>query len=107
MSLDAESLKYDEHGLIPVIAQDVATKQVLMLGYATKETLSESLQIGKLVFFSRSRSERWLKGETSGNFLHLDSLSTDCDSDAVLAMVHPAGPTCHTGSRSCFGDSVA
>ena len=107
MSLDAESLKYDGHGLIPVIAQDVATKQVLMLGYATKETLSESLQIGKLVFFSRSRSERWLKGETSGNFLHLDSLSIDCDSDAVLAMVHPAGPTCHTGSRSCFGDSVA
>lgn len=107
MSLDAESLKYDEHGLIPVIAQDVATKQVLMLGYATKETLSESLQIGKLVFFSRSRRERWLKGETSGNFLHLDSLAIDCDSDAVLAMVHPAGPTCHTGSRSCFGDSVA
>jgi phosphoribosyl-ATP pyrophosphohydrolase/phosphoribosyl-AMP cyclohydrolase len=100
-------LKYDEHGLIPVIAQDVATKQVLMLGYATKETLSESLQIRKLVFFSRSRSERWLKGETSGNFLHLDSLGIDCDSDAVLAMVHPAGPTCHTGSRSCFGDSVA
>jgi len=107
LSLDAESLNYDEHGLIPVIAQDVATKQVLMLGYATKETLSESLQIGKLVFFSRSRGKRWLKGETSGNYLHLDSLSIDCDSDAVLAMVHPAGPTCHNGLRSCFGDSVA
>ena len=104
MNLDLDSLKFDADGLIPVIAQDATTKQVLMLGYATLETLKESSQLGKLVFFSRSRNTRWLKGETSGNYLHLESLSADCDLDAVLALVHPAGPTCHTGNASCFGD---
>ena len=73
MKIDLKSLSYDENGLIPVIAQDANTKQVLMLGYANLETLSESIQLGKLVFFSRSRGQRWLKGETSGNFLHIES----------------------------------
>jgi phosphoribosyl-ATP pyrophosphohydrolase/phosphoribosyl-AMP cyclohydrolase len=105
--LNLESLSYDENGLIPVIAQDAKTKQVLMLGYASLETLRESIQLGKLVFFSRSRNQRWLKGETSGNYLHIESLDQDCDSDAILALVHPQGPTCHTGSTSCFGASDA
>lgn len=105
MKIDISDLKFDEQGLIPVIAQDAATKKVLMLGYANLETLKESMETKKMVFYSRSRNARWLKGETSGNFLHIESLSKDCDSDAVLAQVHPAGPTCHTGAMSCFGDS--
>lgn len=103
--LDFASLKLDAAGLVPVIAQDHKSLQVLMLGYATPETLRESLEIGKLVFFSRSRSSRWLKGETSGNYLVLKGLYQDCDSDAVLAMVEPVGPTCHTGSTSCFEEA--
>ena len=100
--IDLQAVHYDPAGLVPVIAQDAETQQVLMLGYANRETLSESLEIGKLVFFSRSRNQRWLKGETSGNFLNLIELRLDCDQDAVLALVQPAGPTCHTGSQSCF-----
>lgn len=105
--LNIESLSYDENGLIPVIAQDANTKKVLMLGYANLETLRESMELGKLIFFSRSRNQRWLKGETSGNYLHIESLDKDCDSDAILALVHPQGPACHTGSTSCFGASDA
>lgn len=100
--IDLQAVHYDPAGLVPVIAQDAETQQVLMLGYANRETLSESLEIGKLVFFSRSRNQRWLKGETSGNFLNLIELRLDCDQDAVLALVQPVGPTCHTGSKSCF-----
>lgn len=103
--LDLQSLRFDDLGLIPVIAQDSSSGQVLMLGHATIETLTESLEIGKLVFFSRSRGTRWLKGETSGNYLEIVSLMSDCDSDAVLAKVIPHGPTCHEGTQSCFGDS--
>ena len=102
--LDLQSLVFDDRGLIPVIAQHSQTKTVLMLGYANRETLAESMELGKLVFFSRSRNARWLKGESSGNFLELLSLTKDCDSDAVLAMVSPVGPTCHTGTDSCFED---
>lgn len=101
-NIDLQAVNYDSAGLVPVIAQDADTHQVLMLGYANRETLSESLEIGKLVFFSRSRNQRWLKGETSGNFLNLIELRLDCDQDAVLALVQPAGPTCHTGNQSCF-----
>lgn len=100
--IDLQAVHYDSAGLVPVIAQDAETQQVLMLGYANRETLSESLEIGKLVFFSRSRNQRWLKGEASGNFLNLIELRLDCDQDAVLALVQPMGPTCHTGSKSCF-----
>jgi phosphoribosyl-ATP pyrophosphohydrolase/phosphoribosyl-AMP cyclohydrolase len=101
--IDVGSLSYDGSGLIPVIAQDSSSGEVLMLGYGSQETLNESLKIGKLVFFSRSRNMRWLKGETSGNFLEIVSMDVDCDSDAVLAKVIPHGPTCHLGSQSCFG----
>lgn len=100
--LKIDQLKLDAAGLIPVVVQHSSTKAVLMLGYASPETLLESQQLGKLVFFSRSRNQRWLKGETSGNFLLLRGLYQDCDADAVLALVDPVGPTCHTGAESCF-----
>ena len=100
--LDMSSLRYDKEGLIPVIVQDHVSNEVLMLGYATQDSLRESLELGKIVFFSRSRNSRWLKGETSGNYLDLISLQADCDSDAVLAKVRPHGPTCHLGTISCF-----
>jgi phosphoribosyl-ATP pyrophosphohydrolase/phosphoribosyl-AMP cyclohydrolase len=90
-------------GLVPVVAQHWLTGEVLMLGYATKEALDTSLETGQLTFHSRSRDALWTKGETSGNTLRVVSLTGDCDGDAVLARVDPAGPTCHTGDRSCFG----
>jgi phosphoribosyl-ATP pyrophosphohydrolase/phosphoribosyl-AMP cyclohydrolase len=95
-------LKFDEKGLIPVIVQDVKDGTVLMLGYASKESLKLTLQRGEMVFFSRSRKELWHKGETSGNVLKVKSISKDCDSDTLLVRAEPAGPTCHTGERSCF-----
>jgi len=95
-------LKFDEKGLIPVIVQDVKDGTVLMLGYASKESLRLTLQKGEMVFFSRSRKELWHKGQTSGNVLKVKSISKDCDSDTLLVKAEPAGPTCHTGERSCF-----
>lgn len=104
-NFDLTAVSFDSNGLVPVIIQDTETKKVLMLGYSDRAGLEETLNIGKLVFFSRSRQQRWLKGETSGNFLHLVSLHLDCDQDAVLALVKPHGPTCHTGSNSCFEEA--
>lgn len=95
-------LKFDEKGLIPVIVQDVSDGTVLMLGYANKESLKLTLKKGEMVFYSRSRREIWHKGETSGNVLKIKSISRDCDSDTLLVKAEPAGPTCHTGERSCF-----
>jgi phosphoribosyl-ATP pyrophosphohydrolase/phosphoribosyl-AMP cyclohydrolase len=92
--------KTDE--LIPVIAQDVHTNNVLMLGYANAEALRKTRQTGLLHFWSRSRGKLWKKGESSGNTLRVVSLHRDCDRDAILARVEPAGPTCHTGDYSCF-----
>lgn len=89
-------------GLVPLIAQDVDSGQVRMLGYADREALASSLGEGTLHFHSRRRGKLWQKGETSGNTLTVLSLHADCDGDAVLALVRPAGPTCHTGARSCF-----
>lgn len=100
--LDLAAVKFDERGLVPVITQDALTKDVLMLAYANRETLLESLEIGKMVYFSRSRNQRWLKGETSGNFQDVVSLSLDCDGDTVLALVHTSGPACHNGTSTCF-----
>lgn len=100
--LDVSQVKFDAQGLVPAIIQHAETKQVLMLGYMNRDTLRETFEISKIVFWSRSRSERWLKGETSGNFLNLVSASSDCDSDALLFFVQPQGPTCHTGTQSCF-----
>ncbi len=95
-------LKFDEKGLIPIIVQDVKDGTVLMLGYASKESLKLTLEKGEMVFYSRSRQELWHKGSTSGNILKIKSISKDCDSDALLVKAEPAGPTCHTGERSCF-----
>ncbi len=95
-------LKFDDKGLIPVIVQDAADGAVLMLGYANKESLKLTLERGEMVFFSRSRQELWHKGETSGNVLKVKSISRDCDNDTLLVKAEPAGPTCHTGNRSCF-----
>lgn len=90
-------------GLIPVVAQHARTGEVLMLGYASREALECTLESGELWFFSRAKGRLWKKGETSGNVLRVEALDGDCDADAVLARVIPAGPTCHTGARSCFG----
>ncbi|MBW3554990.1 MAG: bifunctional phosphoribosyl-AMP cyclohydrolase/phosphoribosyl-ATP diphosphatase HisIE [Gemmatimonadetes bacterium] len=89
--------------LTPLIAQHALTGEVLMLGYATSESLARTRETGLLSFHSRSRDALWTKGETSGNVLRVVSIHGDCDDDALLARVLPAGPTCHTGARSCFG----
>jgi phosphoribosyl-AMP cyclohydrolase / phosphoribosyl-ATP pyrophosphohydrolase len=95
-------LTFDERGLIPVIAQDHASGEVLTLAYGNEESLQLTVQTGELHFWSRSREEIWRKGETSGNVLKLRQLRFDCDGDAVVALVEPTGPACHTGERSCF-----
>jgi len=94
-------------GLLPMVVQDAATGDVLMIGFANREALEKTLESRQVHFWSRSRSELWRKGETSGNTLALVSLHADCDGDAVLARAHPAGPTCHTGERSCFGEGTS
>lgn len=100
---DLEHVVFDERGLVPVIAQDVADGTVLMMAWANRDALGRSLDTGELHFWSRSRQRLWRKGETSGNVLRLVSLHRDCDGDTVLARVRPAGPACHTGTRTCFG----
>ncbi len=97
-----EQVKFDERGLVPCIAQDFASGEVLTLAYVNAESLRLTLETGEVHFFSRSRGGIWRKGETSGNVLHLHQLRYDCDGDAILALVEPAGPACHTGERSCF-----
>ena len=95
-------IRYDERGLAPCVVQDCSTGEVLMLAYVNAEALERSRATGEMHFFSRSRGELWHKGETSGNVQRLRGLRYDCDCDAVLALVEPAGPACHTGERSCF-----
>lgn len=95
-------LKFDNKGLIPVIVQDEADGTVLMLGYASRESLKLTLDSGEVWFYSRSRKELWHKGSTSGNVLKVKSMMKDCDNDTILIKAEPAGPTCHTGERSCF-----
>lgn len=89
-------------GLIPAIVQDATSGQVLMLGCMNEEALSKTLETGKVTFFSRSKGRLWTKGETSNNWLHLVDIATDCDSDALLVLARPDGPTCHRGTVSCF-----
>lgn len=99
-----DGLDFDKGGgLLPVIAQDARTGEVLMLAWASREALERTLASGEMWYFSRSRDELWHKGATSGNVQRLRSLHADCDADAVLALVEPAGSACHTGSRTCFG----
>ncbi len=96
------SLTYDANGLIPAIVQDHASGDILMLGYMNEASIRMTLEKQLVTFWSRSRQEYWTKGETSGNVLKLKSIHKDCDVDALLVRAEPAGPTCHTGERSCF-----
>ena len=103
---DIKNLKYNSDGLIPAIITDAADGVVLMLGYMNAESLGITLEQKKVCFFSRSRQKLWLKGETSGNFLGVVSIKTDCDADTLLISAKPEGPTCHTGARSCFFEDI-
>jgi phosphoribosyl-ATP pyrophosphohydrolase/phosphoribosyl-AMP cyclohydrolase len=96
-------MSFDERGLVPAIVQDAGTGAVLMLAYMDREAVEATLRTREVHFHSRSRGRLWKKGETSGNVLHLVDLRLDCDGDALLVEVHPAGPACHTGSATCFG----
>lgn len=92
------------NGLVPAIVQDAVTKNVLMLGFMNKEAYDKTVETKKVTFWSRSRNTLWTKGETSGNYLNLVSIENDCDKDTLLVKVHPDGPTCHTGSDTCWGE---
>ena len=92
-------------GLVPAIIQDATTKNVLMLGFMNKEAYHKTIETGKVTFWSRTRNCLWTKGETSGNFLNLVSIQNDCDNDTLLVKVNPIGPTCHTGTDTCWGET--
>ncbi len=100
--LNIEELKFDEKGLIPAIVVDAVTKRVLTLAYMNKESLAISMEKGLTCFWSRSRNELWLKGDTSGNYQHIVSITADCDKDALVVVVEKDGPACHLGTDSCF-----
>ena len=104
--LDINSLKFDDRGLIPAIVVDSGTKKVLTLAYMNRESLQISMEKGLTCFYSRSRQELWLKGETSGNYQHIVSITADCDRDALVVEVVKDGPACHLGTDSCFNDTV-
>ena len=102
-TIDPAQVRFDGQGLVPAIVQDAATSSVLMLAYMDREALEATVRTREVHFHSRSRGRLWRKGETSGNVLHLVQLDLDCDADALLVRVHPAGPACHTGEATCFG----
>jgi len=104
--ININELKFDEKGLIPAIVVDSITKKVLTLAYMNKESLEISMKKGLTCFYSRSRQELWLKGETSGNYQHIVSITADCDNDALVVVVEKDGPACHKGTDSCFENSV-
>ncbi len=97
-----DDVQFDEHGLVPCVAQDFASGEVLTLAYVNEESLRLTVESGEMHFFSRSRDRIWRKGEESGHVLKLKQLRIDCDGDAIVALVEPTGPACHTGERSCF-----
>ena len=105
-AIDLNLLFKDEQSLIAAILQDVSTKEVLMLGWMNRESLELTLSTRKATFWSRSRNAIWVKGETSGNFQEVTSISIDCDRDAILIQVKRHGPACHTGEISCFGEPL-
>ena len=102
MAFDADSISFDERGLVPCVVQDWRTGEVLTLAYMNEQALARTRDTGELHLYSRSRQELWHKGETSGNTQTVISLRVDCDGDSLLALVDPAGPACHTGERTCF-----
>ena len=104
--LDIEKLKFDKDGLIPAIVVDEFSKQVLTLAYMNRESLEITMQKNLTCFYSRSRQQLWLKGETSGNYQHVVSITADCDYDALVIVVKPDGPACHLGEKSCFHNPV-
>ena len=104
--MNLDELQFDENGLIPAIVQDATTKEVLTLAYMNRESLEKSLETKETWFYSRSRKELWHKGETSGNTQKIVDIKFDCDKDALVVFVHPAGPACHTGEISCFNGSL-
>lgn len=95
-------LKFNAHGLIPAVVQNIETKEVLMVAYMNADTLKQTLETGRATFWSRSRKEVWVKGATSGNYMYVKEVRVDCDADCLVLLVNPAGPACHTGNRSCF-----
>lgn len=103
---DIEKLKFDKDGLIPAVVVDSYTKKVLTLAYMNKESLKITMEKGLTCFYSRSRKELWLKGETSGNYQHVVSITADCDYDALTIVVEKEGPACHTGTDTCFTNEV-
>ena len=104
--LNIDELKFDEKGLIPAVVVDAASKRVLTLAYMNRESLKLSMEKELTCFWSRSRQELWLKGETSGNWQHIVSITADCDRDALVVVVEPDGPACHLGTFSCFENPV-
>ncbi|MBR5145864.1 MAG: bifunctional phosphoribosyl-AMP cyclohydrolase/phosphoribosyl-ATP diphosphatase HisIE [Clostridia bacterium] len=104
--IDIQNLKFDEKGLIPAVVTDYYTKQVLTVAYMNKESLQKTIDTKLTCFYSRSRQQLWLKGETSGNYQHVVSITADCDNDALVVEVKKDGPACHTGSESCFTKPV-
>ena len=104
--ISMDELKFDANGLIPAIVVDAVTRKVLTLAYMNRESLRISMEKGLTCFWSRSRQELWLKGETSGNYQHIVSITADCDRDALVVKVEKDGPACHTGAESCFNDPV-
>lgn len=106
IQIDTKSLDWQKvDNLMPVIIQHYISGEVLMLGYMNQEALAQTLSSGKVTFYSRTKQRLWTKGETSGNFLNVVNISTDCDNDTLLILVNPIGPTCHTGTNSCFKNS--
>ncbi|MCS7299452.1 MAG: bifunctional phosphoribosyl-AMP cyclohydrolase/phosphoribosyl-ATP diphosphatase HisIE [Spirochaetia bacterium] len=102
VSFSIEEIRFDDKGLVPAIIQDVSSGEVLMLGYMNRDALEKTIETGKTWFWSRSRGKLWNKGETSGNYHEVESITIDCDNDTLLVKVYPKGPTCHTGNYSCF-----
>ncbi len=100
--INIDELKFDKDGLIPAVVQDAVSRKVLMVAYMNRESLELSIQKGLCCFWSRSRGELWLKGETSGNYQHIVSITADCDRDTLLILAEPDGPACHLGTESCF-----
>ena len=107
MQVALTEIKYDAHGLVPAVVQDVETNEVLMLAYMNQQSLQRTLETGETHFWSRSRQELWHKGATSGNVQRVVEIHVDCDADTLLIKVHPAGPACHTGNQTCFYREIA
>lgn len=102
-----KTIKFDSNGLIPAVIQDKRTKEILMLAYMNECSLKQTIETKKATFWSRSRQELWVKGETSGNFLNVEEIKLDCDNDALVLFVIPEGSACHTGNRSCFFKKIS